>query len=434
MSGTSPRRSRPLPVIHRLLPGVYYGWVVALGCGALSFATVGIGFYGMAVFLDGLTGSGGLTKTEVAGPTSLYFMTSGVAGIFVGRFVDRRGARGSIVAGTLVMAACLVAIGRVTEARSLWLLYPIMALGFAACTSIPTNAIVTRWFVGLRARAMSFSHSGVSIGGIVLVPWATGLIASEGLPATGVALAVVLLLVALPVTLFVLRFDPADHGLEPDGPGGAARAASGANPRLDPAVQSRVWTSREALATRSFWLLALAFGLILFCQQSVLVHEISLLRERTGDPRAGAFAVSITAAASVTARLVVGAFADRVSMRRLASFLMVIQGAALLGYSAAPALPALYAAAVVFGLTIGNVYMLQSLLVGELFGFASFGSVLGLLNLITQLAGGLGPVTLGVLHGELGGYGPALRLLAVLAFAAAIVVLQVAAPRAAARD
>ena len=419
------QRVRPLPPLHRLLPTVYYGWVVALGSGLLSFATVGIGFYGMAVFMDGLTGVGGLSKTAVAAPTSLYFMTSGVAGIFIGRFVDRHGARGSIVAGSLLMAACLVALGRVTEARTLWVLYPVMALGFAASTSIPTNAIITRWFVGLRARAMSFSHSGVSLGGIVLVPWATGMIADEGLEAAGVALAVVLLAVALPVTLFVLRFDPADHGLEPDGPGAAGRAAAAANPLLDTATQTRLWTPRAALATRTFWLLAVGFALILFCQQGTLVHEISLLRERTGDARAGALAVSITAAASVTARLLVGVFADRVEKRRLTALLMAIQGCALLGFAAAPGLPTLYASAVVFGFTIGNVYMLQSLLVGELYGFASFGAVLGLLNLITQVAGGLGPVALGVMHGALGGYAPALRLLALLAFVAAAVVWQI---------
>ena len=424
MSGTAP--PRPLPAIHRLFPNVYYGWVVAFGCGALSFATVGIGFYGMAVFLDGLTAVG-LSKTEVAGPTSLYFMTSGVAGIFVGRFVDRHGARGCILGGALVMAACLVAIGRVTEARSLWLIYPVMALGFAASTSIPANAIVARWFVGLRARAMSVSHSGVSLGGIVLVPWATGLIASAGLQTTGIALAAVLLCVALPVTIFVLRFDPADHGLEPDGLGDTVSAR--ANPLLDLAAQTRTWTSRQALATRTFWLLALAFGLILFCQQGALVHEISLLRERTGDPRAGALAVSVTAAASVAARLVVGSFADRIPKRGLTALLMAIQGVALFGFAFAPDLPALYASAVVFGFTIGNVYMLQSLLVGEFYGFASFGSVLGLLNLITQVMGGLGPVMLGLMHSELGGYGPALRVLAVLAFMAAAVIWQVRPPQ-----
>jgi predicted MFS family arabinose efflux permease len=275
---------------------------------------------------------------------------------------------------------------------------------------------------------MSFSHSGVSLGGIVLVPWATGLIATDGVAAAGTALAAVLLLVALPVTVFVLRFDPADHGLAPDGPGAAARRSVAANPLLDQAVQSRLWSSREALATRSFWLLAVAVGLILFCQQSVLVHEISLLRERTGDPRDGALAVSATAAASVTARLIVGVFGDRVAKKRLAAGLMLIQGVALLGFSVAPGLPALYAAAVVFGLTIGNVYMLQSLLVGELYGFASFGVVLGLLNLITQVAGGLGPFLLGAMHGALGGYEQPLRLLAVLAFVAAGVVSRVHPP------
>jgi sugar phosphate permease len=423
------RAPRPLPALHRVAPGLYYGWIVALGCGVLSFATVGIGFYGMGVFLDALTAERGLGRAEVAGPTSLYFVTAGLAGIGVGRLVDRRGARGAIVAGALLMALCLVALGRLREARSLWFVYPLMAVGFSLSTSIPINAIVTRWFVGLRARAMSVSQSGVSLGGIVLVPLATEVAASRGLEAATLLLAGVLLAVALPVTALVLRFDPREHGLLPDGAAASADATRGRNPLLEQSRQLRAWRPREALATRTFWTLALAFGAILFCQQSVLVHQIALLRERTGDPRIGAFAVSVTAFASIGARLLVGGFADRVSKRRLASRLMALQAVALCGLSLAPDLASVYAAAFVFGTTIGNVYMLQALLVGEMFGLASFGSVLGLLNLITQVAGGLGPAALGLMRDAWGGYERALVVLAGVALLAALAVSRVPVPR-----
>jgi predicted MFS family arabinose efflux permease len=87
----------------------------------------------------------------------------------------------------------------------------------------------------------------------------------------------------------------------------------------------------------------------------------------------------------------VGSFADRVSKRRLGMALMVLQAVALAGFSVARGPLPLFAASLAFGFTIGNLFMLQALLVGELFGARSFGTVLGLLQLLTQTASGLGP-------------------------------------------
>ena len=45
---------KPLPAVHRLAPGAFYGWTIAFGLAALSSVVVGIGFCGIAVFLDAL--------------------------------------------------------------------------------------------------------------------------------------------------------------------------------------------------------------------------------------------------------------------------------------------------------------------------------------------------------------------------------------------
>jgi sugar phosphate permease len=415
---------RPLPALSRLFPGLFYGWIVALGTSVLSFVSVGVGFYSLTVFLDGLCAEHGWSRASVSAPSSLYFVVSGVTGLFVGRAIDRTSGRRWIVLGTLVMAGAVVCVGRIDSPWQLYPAYAAMAVGFAMCSSIPVSAIIARWFVTMRALAMSVSQTGVSIGGIVIVPLATALIAAEGIELATLVLAAILVAIALPMTVLVLRWDPREHGLEPDG-----ERRPRADPLLAESWQQRPWRRRDALATPTFWGLAFAFGLMLFCQIGVLVHELAFLAERLGRQPA-AWAVSATAAGSIVGRLAIGSFADRFRKKPLAVGLFLVQAAALLLFTLVPGRAPLYAVAFLFGSTIGNIFMMQSLISSDMFGVASFGSVFGMLQLFTQLFGGLGPLALGALFDALGAYEPGLRALAGLAAVAALLLAIVPTPRA----
>jgi sugar phosphate permease len=347
-----------------------------------------------------------------------------VVGSVVGRLVDRLGARVFIGVGALVMGVGLLLVGAVAREGQLYAAYAVMAIGFAMCGGVPSSAVVTRWFVRYRARAMTFTHTGVSVGGILLVPLATWLIQERGLAEATRWLAALLVSVSIPVVLFVLRSDPRRYGLEPDG--GSPPPAS--NPLLSPEAQGRHWRPREVLRTRAFWMLALAFASMLFCQQAMLIHQLAFLREQLGANTA-AFAVSTAAFGSATARLVIGGiFADRVDKRLLGVVLFLVQAAALVAYTLAPRPWMLFPVALVFGFTIGNIYLLQSLLAGELFGQVSFGTAFGMLQLLTQLCGALGPLALGLAFDRLGGYDEALWILAGIAVFAAAVLSRVRPP------
>jgi len=419
------RAPRPLPAWQRLAPRVFYGWSVVLGTALLSSVVVGVGFYGLAVFLDALCSERGWSRPAVSLATTLYFVTSGIAGVVVGRSVDRRGPRVWIAAGGVAMALAVLAVGRVQQTWQLMLVYPLLAVGFAMTGPVPTGTLVSRWFVRRRARAMSISQTGVSIGGIALVPITTAAILEVGIEAATRWLAGLIVAVVLPLALFVLRSDPRDHGLRPDGDGRnalapVARAAAG---------DERLWSAREAMRTRAFWLLVIAFGGILFCQVGVAMHQLSLLRQHLTAPIA-ALAVSTTAGGSMLARLLVGTFADRVSQRRLGVGLILLQASTLLGFALADDAVPLFAVSLVFGFTIGNLFMLQMLLVGELFGVRSFGTVLGALQLLTQTTSGLGPAALGGLHAAFGGYPPGLVVLVCIALVAALALSRVRPPPA----
>ncbi len=410
---------RPLPAVHRLRPDLYYGWFIVAGTFALSFVSVGIGFYGQTVFLDGLIHEKGWSKASVSGASTAFFMLTGVASAAVGRAIDRWGSRRILVGGALSMATALLLLGRIDNPWHLYLVYALFATSFAMSAAIPLSSLVNRWFVAQRARAMSFAQTGVSVGGLILVPFATELIARRGLQTATVVLAGLVLAVALPVALLVVSDDPAAHGLEPDGGGtggGTARAV-------------RTWRARDALRTRTFILLSGSFAAILLCQTGVAVHHLHLLREHLSTSAAALGAATIPFG-SIVGRLICGRFADRLQKRRVAAALFSVQAIAILALSSAVEPLPLLLASVAFGLTIGAVFMLQGLLVAELFGLASYGTVFGAMNLVTGIGGGLGPLTVGVLAEALGGYAAALRVLLVIAPIAAFAVWRVPVPDA----
>lgn len=413
---------RPLPAAHRLAPNIFYGWVVIFGAALLAFVGVGIGFYGQTVLIDALPSARGWSKAMVGGASSMYFVVTGVAGLGVGRIVDRYGPRGVIAAGSLVMAAALVWVGHASSLIELYLAFFVMAIGFAAAGSVPNNAIVTRWFIGLRARALAISQTGVSLGGVVLVPIAVYAIGAYGLELATLGLALLVVGVALPTVVLIVAWDPYAHGLEPDD-----GAELPKNELLAPEHQQRMWRIRDALRTTSFWTLSAAFGLVMFSQMSFLIHQVALMHEHM-DATAASFTLSVTASCSIGGRLVGGFIADGFGKRRFAIVLFVVQALSLLWIAAADTPVWLFSGAALLGLTIGNIFMLQSLLVSELFGIPSFGTLYGMVLVITQSAGGMGPVGLAALYQLWGGYAPGLQLMAGLSLCAACLLLLVRAP------
>ncbi|MES4791964.1 MAG: hypothetical protein C4321_02315, partial [Chloroflexota bacterium] len=190
--------------------------------------------------------------------------------------------------------------------------------------------------------------------------------------------------------LGVIVFDPRQMGLLPDGdtaenpPPPAQRAV------LD--AQLRPWTRAQAMRTPSFWAILLAFLLVLVAQTGYVVHQVTFLEDRLGSRSEAALTISVTAFGSIVARLAVGIFADNVDRRWLAIVLFIVQATAIMIIAHTESVPATWALTLVFGFTIGNVYMMQSLLVGEIFGMVSFGTIFGLISLAGQVGSGLGPI------------------------------------------
>ena len=436
-----------LPWLGQRLPkDQFYGWWVTLACGMVLFVAIGIGFYVLPIFLKPLQVEHGWTEVQVSAAATLYFSVSGLTAAFLGPAVDRVDPRKFIGIGLIGMGTCLALVGQIQQLWQLFAVYTLMAISFALAAHVPINTVLTRWWVAKRAKAMSIAFSFVSIGGFIFAPTGTWLIERGGLSLAGPVLGAAVVIIALPFVILVIVSQPSDVGMFPDGNEAPlaevhpvshsktqARTETRAEIRADARTrtmgdQTRVWSRSEAMRTSAIWRLTIGFLLVFTCQVGYLVHQVAFLETRY-SVRTAAFAVSITALGSAVARLVVGTFADRIEKRHLTVVLVLTQALAVLLLQISGAFWLDMLLVLVFGFTMGNIFMMHSLLTSEIFGMTSFGTVFGFSSAIAQTGSGAGPLLIGLIRSQTQSYSTAFVASGLLTVAAAFILSTVRAPQ-----
>src|SRR5215217_3512546 len=100
---------RPPSVLSPQSSVLYYGWVLLLTLAFTELTSWGILYYGFSVFVTPMGSDLGWTRAELTGAFSLALLCSGVAGVWMGRWVDRHGPRWLMTAGSCAAALLVLA-------------------------------------------------------------------------------------------------------------------------------------------------------------------------------------------------------------------------------------------------------------------------------------------------------------------------------------
>ncbi len=391
----------------------FYGWRIVAAVFVMLAVSSGLGFYGLAVFLEALTSLQGFSVSAVSGATALLFVVSGIAGLFVADLITRYDPRLPIAAGALIASLALVLIGRVEELWQVYATYTLFGVGYATSALVPGITLVTRWFVRRRTVAISVAFTGLSVGGVVLTPLAAAGVERYGLEVTTLWMAVTYLVGIVPVTAIVLRPYPATLGLLPDGDEA---------PELRARLESSGSELRHALSTRFYVAITVGFAFVMAAQVGGIAHQFKLVTTRIDASFAGV-AVSALAATSIVGRLTGGWIVTVISMRGFTIAMALLQAVALviLGLGQTPA--ALLAGTLLFGVAMGNLLMLQPLLLAEAFGVRDYSRIYAMSSLVTTIGVAAGPWLVGVLHDAAGGYSEAFLAAALVSIVAMVCLL-----------
>lgn len=393
-------------------PGRFPGWRVVGAAFACLATTAGLGFYGLAVYLTVMSREQGWSVGSISGAVTLFFLIGGVAGLWTARLLDRLDIRVVVLAGAVVGAVALVLLGRVDAVWHVYAVYALLSVGHTLAGLVPATTVVTRWFHVRRSVALSVASTGLSVGGVLFTPWAKWLLDRNGLAAATPWLALAWLVGIVPLTIAFLRSDPARLGWQPDGvPMGQAAAVVVSVPY------------REAVRSRFFVVVTIAFTVVLAAQVGGIQQLVKLVEERV-DASTATLATSLLAGASIVARLIGGRAASKVSMSRLAVGFAATQGIALLLLAVVDRRAALLASIVLFGVTVGNLLMLHPLLVGHQFGPAEYARIFSRSQLVAFMGTAAGPLLLGALHDATGGYLVAYVVAGCLSLCGAAILVQ----------
>jgi MFS family permease len=386
------------------------GWVVVAASFTVLLVSSGLGFYGLSVYLAAITREQGFSTGEVSAATSVFFIVSGITGRLVAPLIARIDVRWVLAGGAALSAVSLLLLGRVTSTAQVFLVYVLFGAGFAAGGLVPTTTVLTRWFHRRRALALSIASTGLSVGGLTLTRTASSLISDEGMEAATPWLALTYLVLMAIAVPFVYP-SPAARGLRPDG---------AAVPRGEtvPIVEGVPY--ERAVRSRYFMLATAAFVCFMGAQIGGIAQLAKLGEERVGVD-AGALALSVLALCSVIARLIGGALAPRLPLTGLTAGLALVQSMALTALAFAGGEAGLLAASALFGATVGNLLMLQPLLMAEVFGVLDYPRVFSLNQLIVSAGVAVGPFLLGVLH-DASGYRFAYLVAGALSLLGAVLV------------
>ena len=397
-------------------PAAARRWLIVAGLFVILATSSGLGFYNHSLYMRALAHEQGLPLATLSGAISLFFVVSGASGLVIARLIDRYDVRFTLVLGACIAGGALALLGSVQTVLQLYVVYACFGLGYAAVSLIPSTTLVARWFTTNRAVALALASTGLSVGGVALTPVCALLITRHGMAAVMPWLGLLLVVVIIPVALFAVRPWPADIARQ--------RAADTTRPPL-PGTPLH-----EAVRSRFLRLLTAAYVLVMMAQVGGIAHQFTLGAERFSTGVA-ATAVSVLAGCSILRRLIGGVIATRVSMRGFAIVNMLGQVVALVLLGWAPAPIWFWVASACFGLTIGNLLMLQPLLIAEAFGLRDYGRIFALSQAVTTAGIALGPTMVGLLHDRAGGYTTA--FLAVACGTLSGLVLFVAAGRVPAR-
>jgi sugar phosphate permease len=399
----------------------FYGWWIILGSTAILFVSSGIGFYGHGAILDPLRAQYGWSKGVLSTAITMYFAISGAMGMIVGRFIDRYGPKPVLIFGSSTIGLGFILLSQVTEIWQFFMVYALMAIGWSGTSLVPVSTVMANWFIHRRGFAMGLTMTGLSLGGMMMVPFTVSMVAHFGLRTTLPILGAFFWVVVIPIALFVIKQRPSDVNQFPDGTPKAEIIEPSSEKSHVLATQMRVWSRREAIRTRAFWAIVISFLLALSGQFAFLVHQVSFLSQTLGT-KGAASAVGVTAGASIIGRLFLGSLADRSDKRYVAMFCFLVQGAAVLVLSHFRQVAILYIGTFAFGLTMGGIVMMQWLIIGECFGMISFGTISGLTGLFTMFGASLGPAIAGLIFDATHDYGIAFTIFGTASFLAMVAI------------
>ena len=371
--------------------------ILAIGFAVLFFGSGSRYVFGLV--LVPMTEDLDLSRSTLSTALLTFMIVSALAMPFVGRLIDRHSIKVVMASGVALSAAAMILMGAVSSAWQVFILYGLLyAVGNAATSVAPVSVLMSRWFPNNTGLASSAAITGNGTGQLVIIALLTSFLSDVGWRRAYFILGLVNAAIVIPLVLaFVRSSQP--HQETQTRSGAVAREGS---------------SMRAVLVARDFWLLIGMYAICGFQDFFMATHIVAFAQDTgVGEVLAGNI-LAFMGLAGLVGVLLSGALADKYGAAR-PTLLCFILRIAIFGYI--PFMQdtvSIAVAALAYGFSFTITAPLTVVFAGNIFGTARLGSVSGLINMVHQVAGGLGALAGALIFDATGSYDGAFILMFVL--------------------
>ncbi len=373
----------------------FYGYnIVAAG---FTIQAVCIGaLFAYGVFFKEIQAEFGWSRATISGASSLALLMMGAAGVLAGRLNDRIGPRILIAVSAVFLGLGYLLLSRIQSPWQLYVVFGILAgIGFSTHDVI-TLSTVARWFDKRRGAMSGIVKVGTGSGQLLGPMLATLLLTVFGWRYSNVIIGAAIL-VALLLVAQLMRRDPQEMGLLPDGRISKSNGWNGE-------VTGRSLILREAARIEQFWTICITEFAIFFCLFTIVVHIVPHARDLGLAPAYAAGVLSTIGGVSIVGRIVMGSANDRIGGKRALLICIIMLFCSFVWLQLASTAWMLFLFAVIYGFAHGGFFTVVSPMVAEWFGTGSHGMLFGIVLFCGTLGGSVGPLVAGRIFDVTGSY------------------------------
>lgn len=396
----------------------FYGWAIVATLAITETVSYGILYYAFSIFIDPMKNEFGWSSSTITGAFSAALLISGLSAPLVGMWLDRRGPRVLMTAGSILGVLMVLAWSRVDSVIGYYAIWIGMGFAMAASFYEPAFATITAWFERDRRRAIVIVTLVAGFASTIFLPLSSWLEGRYGWRDALLALAIILAAVNILPHALVLRRRPEDLGLHPDGDAASSSPAATHHARGVHGAQLR-----EALRHPAFWWITVSFFVETFATSAVAIYMIPYLTDRGESAGFAATATGLIGAAQVGSRLLTTLFGNRISSVTLTTIVFAMQSVAVMVLLQWQSHIGVLTAVVLLGAGRGVVTLMKPNLIADFFGRANYGAISGSMSFFLTFSGALAPVITGFALAFWDDYDPVLWILSGLALLGAIGML-----------
>lgn len=385
--------------------GIFYGWWIVVACVMIMTFMYAPIINLVSLYTVPVTEELGIGRTEFMTYYTIMALVGMIFCPIAGKLMRKMDIRLYLTIFTVLGTISYVGFSFATTAMHFYLFAVLMGAALAGAALIPAPVLITNWFNEKRGLCLGIALAGSGLGGVILSPVLNWLITDYGWRTAYLITGITMLVLIVPISLFVIRFKPADIGLVPLGEVKTIETS----PKVIEGL-----SQKEAFRSVSFWALCAAIVVGGVVVNGMIINLAPYLKDIGGTPQQAALLLSLGSAMVMVGKLLVGRLYDKLGT---ITTLFIICGSGLVSFlfimKADLLIPGiLYTIFTGFGATA--VTVTPAYLTSSLFGEKEYSAKFGTVSLFSTLGAALTPIISGAIYNINHSYGLLLNVLIVL--------------------